>query len=87
MLHSGKPNFMGFCGFMCSIYGGTLIMITWDGIVYRYPPMAVAPQGFMAAAKFDGPMEYPVEGYVPVGQGHPGAQLAGFLVKLLGFPL
>ena len=24
-------------------------------------------KGFMAAAKFDGPMEYPVEGYVPVG--------------------
>ena len=21
----------------------------------------------MAAAKFDGPMEYPVEGYVPIG--------------------
>ena len=24
----------------------------------------------MAAAKFDGPMEYPVEGYVPVGGSH-----------------
>ena len=23
----------------------------------------------MAAAKFDGPMEYPVEGYLPVGRG------------------
>ena len=28
----------------------------------------VAPcEGFMAAAKFDGPMEYPVEGYAPIG--------------------
>lgn len=33
-------------------------------MVTHFPDL---PQGFMAAARFDGPMEYPVEGYVPVG--------------------
>jgi len=32
-------------------------------------------QGFMAAAKFDGPMEYPVEGYLPVGPMKPRSAL------------
>ncbi|CAE7817129.1 DDX1 [Symbiodinium sp. CCMP2456] len=46
------------------------------GVAYKLPPdmqrIGLKPhicgKGFMAAARFDGPMEYPVEGYTPVGE-------------------
>ncbi|CAJ1334724.1 unnamed protein product, partial [Effrenium voratum] len=46
------------------------------GVAYKLPPdmqrIGLKPhicgKGFMAAAKFDGPMEYPVEGYAPIGE-------------------
>lgn len=46
------------------------------GVAYKLSPdmqgIGLKPhicgKGFMAAAKFDGPMEYPVEGYLPVGE-------------------
>ncbi|CAK0796045.1 unnamed protein product, partial [Prorocentrum cordatum] len=45
------------------------------GVAYKIPPdllrIGLKPhicgKGFMAAATFDGPMEYPVEGYTPIG--------------------
>jgi len=46
------------------------------GVAFKLPPdlqrIGLKPhicgKGFMAAARFDGPMEYPVEGYVPIGE-------------------
>eukprot|EP00930_Biecheleria_cincta_P098189 TRINITY_DN89871_c0_g1_i1.p1 TRINITY_DN89871_c0_g1~~TRINITY_DN89871_c0_g1_i1.p1 ORF type:complete len:864 (-),score=201.99 TRINITY_DN89871_c0_g1_i1:154-2745(-) len=46
------------------------------GVAYKLPPdmnrIGLKPhicgKGFMAACKFDGPMEYPVDGYAPIGE-------------------
>eukprot|EP00416_Gambierdiscus_australes_P015502 CAMPEP_0171072016 /NCGR_PEP_ID=MMETSP0766_2-20121228/10622_1 /TAXON_ID=439317 /ORGANISM="Gambierdiscus australes, Strain CAWD 149" /LENGTH=873 /DNA_ID=CAMNT_0011528575 /DNA_START=17 /DNA_END=2638 /DNA_ORIENTATION=+ len=46
------------------------------GVAFKLPPdlqrIGLKPhicgKGFMAASKFDGPMEYPIEGYVPIGE-------------------
>lgn len=46
------------------------------GVAYKLPPdmnrIGLKPhicgKGFMAACKFDGPMEYPVDGYMPIGE-------------------
>ncbi|CAL1145058.1 unnamed protein product [Cladocopium goreaui] len=53
------------------------------GVAYKLSPdmqgIGLKPhicgKGFMAAAKFDGPMEYPVEGYLPVGPMKPRSAL------------
>eukprot|EP00929_Paragymnodinium_shiwhaense_P096816 TRINITY_DN5851_c0_g1_i1.p1 TRINITY_DN5851_c0_g1~~TRINITY_DN5851_c0_g1_i1.p1 ORF type:complete len:868 (+),score=246.36 TRINITY_DN5851_c0_g1_i1:131-2734(+) len=49
------------------------------GVAFKLPPdmqrIGLKPhicgKGFMAACRFDGPMEYPVEGYTPIGEVNP----------------